>query len=180
MLDGSTEVPVAARVLATWPADGSVRALLLQFDAPVAKTYTIQTGAPRSIPDRAFVPVTWDVPTRLFTLAPAYLSDSLIFWEQTPLGQSGFPAWDQKQLNAYSRIATVGTAACARDDHYYDAITTTYQLYARTGNSRTSSPQDVGPFTIAGIRSTCPEQTSGTHAARAAISTIRVTRSRKG
>ena len=29
--------------------------------------------------------------------------------------------------------ATVGTAACAREDHYYDAITTTYQLYARTG-----------------------------------------------
>jgi hypothetical protein len=73
------------------------------------------------------------VPTRIFTLPAGHLSDSLIFWEQKPLGQTGFPAWDQKQLNNYSRIATVGTAECARDDHYYDAITTTYQLYARTG-----------------------------------------------
>jgi hypothetical protein len=133
VLDGGTEVPVAARVLATWPADGSVRSLLLQFDAPSAKTYTIEIGALRVAIDRAFVPVTWDVPTRVFTLPAAYMSESLIFWEQKPLGQSGFPAWDQKQLNAYSRIATVGTAQCVRDDHYYDAITTSYQLYARTG-----------------------------------------------
>lgn len=134
VLDGSIEVPVAIRILARWPADGSVRALLLQFNAPVAKNYTLQVGAPRSVADRAFVPVTWDLPTRVFTLAPAYLSASLIFWEQMPLGQSGFPAWDQKQLNGYSRIATVGTAQCAGNDHYYDAITSTYQLYARTGN----------------------------------------------
>src|SRR5687767_9736486 len=31
VLDGSVEVPVAARVLATWPGDGSIRSLLLQF-----------------------------------------------------------------------------------------------------------------------------------------------------
>ena len=73
------------------------------------------------------------MPTRIFTLQAAHLSDSLIFWEPKPLGQTGFPAWDQKQLNNYGRIATVGAAECARDDHYYDAITTTYQLYARTG-----------------------------------------------
>ncbi len=133
VLDGATEVPVAVRVLATWPSDGSIRSLLLQFDAPVARSYTIQVGAPRTIGDRAFVPVTWDLPTRIFTLPAAYVSDSLIFWEQKPLGQSGFPEWDQKQVSSYSRIATVGTATCARDDHYYDAITTTYQLYARTG-----------------------------------------------
>jgi hypothetical protein len=133
VLNGSTEVPVAVKVLASWPGDGSIRSLLLQFDAPVARTYTIEVGTPRTTADRPFVPVTWDLPARIFTLPPAYLSASLIFWEQRPLGQTGFPAWDQKQLNGYSRIATVGTAACARDDHYYDAITTTYQLYARTG-----------------------------------------------
>jgi hypothetical protein len=133
VLDEGTEVPIAARVLATWPADGSIRSLLVQFDAPVAKSYAIQVGTPRTTTDRVFVPVTWDLPRRIFTLPPAYLSASLVFWEQRPLGQTGFPAWDQKQLASYQRIATVGTAACARDDHYYDAITTTYQLYARTG-----------------------------------------------
>lgn len=133
LLDGGTEVPIAVKVLATWPSDGSIRSLLLQFDAPVAKTYTIQVGSPRTGADRPFVAVTWDLPTRVFTLPAAHLSDSLIFWDQRPLGQTGFPAWDLKQLSNYKRIATVGTAACAREDHYYDAITTTYQLYARTG-----------------------------------------------
>jgi hypothetical protein len=133
VLDGSTEIPVSARTLATWPADGSIRSLLLQFVAPVAKAYTIQVGTPRTTADRAFIPVTWDLPTRIFTLSAAYLSDSLIVGEQTPLGQSGFPAWDQKQVAEYTKIATVGIAACANDDQYYDATTTTYQLYARTG-----------------------------------------------
>jgi hypothetical protein len=133
VLDGAAEVPVAARVLATWPSDGSVRSLLLQFDAPVAKNYTVQI-APRTTTDRAFIPVTWDVPTRIFTLPASWVSDSLIFWEQRPLGQTGFPAWDQKQLSSYASIATVGTAICASGDQYYDSITTSYQLYARTGN----------------------------------------------
>jgi hypothetical protein len=134
VLDGSTEVPVHVRVLASWPADGSVRSLLLQFDAPSAKTYTIQAGTTRTTADRALTPVSWDVPTRIFTLPASYLSDSLIFWEQKPLGQSGFPAWDDKQLASYFRIETVGTAECASSDQYYDSMTTTYQLYVRTGD----------------------------------------------
>ena len=133
VLDGSTEVPVSVRTLATWPDDGSIRSLLVQFNAPVAKAYTIRVGTPRTTADRAFIPVTWDLPTRIFTLPAAYLSDSLVAGEQTPLGQTGFPDWDRKQLDNYNVIATVGTAACVRDDQYYDAITTTYQLYARTG-----------------------------------------------
>jgi hypothetical protein len=136
VMDGATEVAIAARVLATWPGDGSVRALLVQFLAPTAKSYTVQVGIGRATADRAFVPVTWDVPTRVFTLPASHLSDSLVFWEQIPLGQTGFPAWDTKQVNGYYRIETVGSAACVRDDHYYDAITTTYQLYARTGDVR--------------------------------------------
>jgi hypothetical protein len=134
VLASGVEVPVATRVLATWQADGSIRALLLQFDAPSPRSYTIEVGAARTTTDRSYVPVTWDVPTRIMTLPAQHLSDSLIFWEQKPLGASGFPDWDRKQENDYFRIATVGSAACVRDDHYYDAITTTYQMYARTGN----------------------------------------------
>ncbi len=131
---GGTEISVAARVLAVWPADGSIRSLLLQFDAPAAASYTIEVGVPRATADRAFLPVIWDLPTRILTLSPGYLSASLIFGEQKPLGQTGFPLWDQKQLTYYNRIETVGTAACASTDQYYDSITTTYQLYARTGD----------------------------------------------
>lgn len=133
VLDGENEVRLAARVLAKWPQDGSVRTVLLQFDSPTPKVYTLEIGSVRANVDQPFRPVTWDVPTRIFTLPAAYLSASLIFWEQTPLGHSGFPEWDSKQIANYRRIETIGSAACVRDDQYYDAITSTYQLYARTG-----------------------------------------------
>ncbi len=135
LLDGTAEVPVAARVLAKWPQDNSMRSVLLQFEAPFegdVKMFTLEIGAARSL-ERPFTEVTWDLPKRIFTLPAEYLCDSLIFWEQRPLGQTGFPAWDNKQLASYNRIETIGTAECVRDDNYYDATTTTYQLYARTG-----------------------------------------------
>jgi len=133
LMQSTTEIPMAARVLARWPQDNSIRSLLLQFAAPAA-AYTLEVGAARSTADRPLAAVTWDLPARIFTLPADYLSKSLIFWEQKPLGQSGFPEWDSKQLNYYYRIENPGTAACVRDDQYYDAITTTYQLYVRTGD----------------------------------------------
>lgn len=134
ILDGTTNVVLGTKILARWPQDSSIRAVLVQFIAPSAKAYTLQIGASRTSVDTAVIPVSWDLPTRIFTLPASYLSDSHIFWEQKPLGQTGFPAWDSKQLSNYYRIETVGTSPCVRDDHYYDAITTTYQLYARTGD----------------------------------------------
>jgi hypothetical protein len=133
ILDGTTDVVLGTRVLALWPQDGSIRSVLVQFSAPAAKAYTLQIGTARASGDAAVIPVTWDLPNRIFTLPAAYLSDSLIFWEQKPLGQTGFPAWDSKQVSSYYRIENVGSSPCVRDDHYYDAATTTYQMYARTG-----------------------------------------------
>lgn len=133
ILSAGSEVPIATRVLARWPQDNSIRSLLVQFAASPGN-YTVEIGSSRTTTDREFVPVAWDVPQRIMALPAQYLSESLIFWEQTPLGSSGFPDWDAKQLNGYSRIATPGSSSCVRDDHYYDAITTTFQLYARTGN----------------------------------------------
>lgn len=134
ILDGTNDVVLATKVLAVWPQDNSIRSVLVQFIAPAAKAYTLQIGTPRTTVDTGLIPVSWDLPNRIFTLPASYLSDSLVFWEQKPLGQTGFSAWDNKQLSSYSRIETIGTATCVRDDHYYDAITTTYQLYARTGD----------------------------------------------
>jgi hypothetical protein len=136
ILDGSTDVVLGTKVLAVWPQDGSIRSVLVQFSAPTAKAYTLQVGTARTSVDTALIPVSWNLPNRIFTLPASYLSDSFIFWEQKPLGQTGFPAWDSKQTGAYYRIENPGTASCVRDDHYYDAITTTYQMYARTGELR--------------------------------------------
>jgi Malectin domain/Bacterial Ig domain len=134
ILDGSNEIAFAAKVLAVWPQDNSIRSVLVQFSAPTPKAYTLQIGASRTTVDASLIPVSWDLPTRIFTLPAAYVSDSLVFWEQKPLGQTGFPSWDSKQLSSYYRIETIGTSPCVRNDHYYDAITTTYQMYARTGD----------------------------------------------
>jgi len=141
IVDGSTEVPVAAQVLANWPADNSIRSVLLQFEAPFStatKAYILEVGSARSTTDRALLPVTWDLPGRVFTMRAGYLSDSLFSWEQKPLGQSGYPEWDSKQLNAYGSIDAPISAAntCANSDQYYDTISTNYQLYARTGDIR--------------------------------------------
>lgn len=136
VLDGTTEVPVAAQVLTRWPQDNSIRSLLLQFDAPfttATKAYTLEIGSPRTTVDAAILPVTWDLPRRIFTLPASYLSESLAMWEQRPHGQTGFPNWETKQIQNYGLIETVGTANCVRDDQYYDSITTTYQMYVRTG-----------------------------------------------
>ncbi len=135
LLDGTSEVAVAARVLARWPRDNSIRSILLQFEAPFegeSKAFTLEIGVRRTL-ERPFTEVNWDLPKRIFTLSPDYLCDSLIFWEQKPLGHTGFPEWDKKQVATYSKIEVIGTAPCVRDDNYYDATTTTYQLYARTG-----------------------------------------------
>jgi hypothetical protein len=134
ILDGANEVVLAVKVLAVWPQDQSIRSVLVQFSAPSPRQMTLQIGARRTRVDAALIPVSWDLPTRIFTLPADYLSSSLVFWEQKPLGQTGFPAWDSKQLSGYSRIQNTGSATCVRDDHYYDAITTTYQMYARTGD----------------------------------------------
>jgi hypothetical protein len=134
ILDGAIELALGVKVLAVWPQDSSIRSLLVQFSAPEAKNYTIEIGTLRTSVDTALLPVTWDVPQRILTLPAQYLSESLIFWEQKPLGQSGFPEWDSKQVSYYSRIENVGTATCANTDQFYDSITSTYQLYARTGD----------------------------------------------
>ena len=118
------------------------------------RTYTIQVGTPRTTTDRAFMPVTWDVPTRIFTLPAAYLATRYLLGAETTRPDR-VPGVGSEAADRYSRIATVGTAACVRDDHYYDAITTTYQLYARTGTLRTWSMRAAGRFTIGAIRSIC-------------------------
>jgi hypothetical protein len=141
VIDGAVEISVAVKVLAYWPNDNSIRSLLLQFEAPfttATKAYVVGIGSPRSALDRSLVPVTWDLPTRIFTMPAGYLSDSLFAWEQKPLGQSGYPSWDSKQLTSYASIDIPISPAttCASTDQYYDTISTNYQLYARTGSIR--------------------------------------------
>jgi PKD repeat protein len=136
VLDGATEVPIAANVLAYWIYDNSIRVILIQFYADFAgetKDYTLEIGTQRTTTDITLTSVTWDLSKKIATLPAEYLCDSLVVWEQKPLGQTGFPEWDQKQLDNYYEIRDVGTASCANEDQYYNSIHSTYQIYARTG-----------------------------------------------
>lgn len=136
ILDGNTEVQTASKVLAKWP-NGSIRVALVQFSSAVAgaKTYTVSVGTARATAQAALMTVSWKFPKRIFVMDAQYLSDSLIFWEQIPLGKTGHNDWDQKQLTKFSVINTEPktTTKCANDDQYYDTISTSYQMYVRTG-----------------------------------------------
>ena len=137
ILDGSTEVPIATKVLARWP-NNSIRVALVQFLAPFSgstKSYTVSVGSSRTTTDRSLVTVNFKYPKKIAVMSADYLSKSLIMWEQTPLGESGFASWETKQRNNFSAInrEPSSSTACSRDDHYYDAANSSYQLYVRTG-----------------------------------------------
>jgi uncharacterized protein (TIGR03382 family) len=138
VLDGATEIPIAIKSLATWPTDGSIRVALVQFPAPFAgttKDFVLDVGPARTTTDRSLVPVSWRFPRRIATLPAAWLSASLVMWEQKPLGQTGYTAWDQLQVNRFSVINTepVASNTCARTDQYYDSANSSYGIYVRTG-----------------------------------------------
>jgi parallel beta-helix repeat protein len=139
VLDGATEVPIGFRVLARWPTDNSIRVALVQFAAPFAgstKNFTIDVGGPaRTTAARTVQTVTWRYPRKIVTQSAAYLSASLIAWEQKPLGTSGFATWEQRQQSEFARInfEPNPSVTCARTDQYYDSANTSQQYYARTG-----------------------------------------------
>jgi hypothetical protein len=138
ILDGTSEVAIGIKSLATWPTDGSIRVALVQFPAPFAgatKSFTLDTGSARTTADRALAPVSWRLPRKIATLPADYLSASLVMWEQKPLGQTGYTAWEQKQQQQFSVLNTepVATNTCARTDQYYDSANSSYGIYVRTG-----------------------------------------------
>jgi len=135
--DGGNEVPVAVQELARWHNDNSIRAVLLQFHANFTgsnKTYSLTIGEPATLID-TLTAATWDFPTRVITLSNDYLCESQILGSQEPFGSSQFVDWEQKQVDRYNEIefegATLGD--CANSDQYYNSISSSYQLYARTG-----------------------------------------------
>lgn len=137
ILDGSTEIPIATKILARWP-NNSIRVVLVQFLAPFTtstKSYTVSIGSSRTTTDRSLVAVNYRYPRKIALLTSDYLAKSLVMWEQKTLGQTGFPAWDAKQRDRFSYINSEPSSAtvCSRDDHYYDAANSSYQMYVRTG-----------------------------------------------
>ena len=135
--DGTVEVPAAVEVLALWHGDNSIRAALLQFAASfggATKTYHLDIGVPRTMTDPVTT-VSWDFPKKIGTLPPGYVCASKILWEQTPLGTSGFPYWEDRQVDEYHNIDydISDLKPCASHDQYYNSIHSSYQLYARTG-----------------------------------------------
>lgn len=137
ILDGSNEVATSRKILARWP-NNSVRVVLVQFSAPFAgssKNFTLELGANAGTAVGATSVVNFRLPRKIALLPAQYLSDSLVFWEQKPFGTSGYASWETKQQNDFQFINTepVASNTCARTDQYYDSISTSYQLYTRSG-----------------------------------------------
>ena len=131
------ETSIAAKVLARWPFDNSIRSLLVQFPIRIEhnyKTVIMRWGRPRASADLQLTEASPDMPDASFALPAGYLCGSKIMGEQVPVGRQPFPKYDgniEKYLPGYiDKPYDPDTRASG----YYDKTHVLYQIYVRTGD----------------------------------------------
>lgn len=137
------EVAVTATVLARWPADGSIRSVLVAFKTTLAAsakaTWELRYGAPRTL-DVAGLAANPDGPVAA-TLPATWLSASRVSGVLLPVAANKkFAAYDAELESRLGTIAwsTFGSNCASTTNHrtYYDSPHGMYQLYARVGDAR--------------------------------------------
>ncbi|MBI3320802.1 MAG: hypothetical protein HYZ91_00875 [Candidatus Omnitrophica bacterium] len=137
---GPTELPVATRVLARWPQDGSIRSLLVQFHLDVDQArepIVMKWGQRRTIPPLSVIEVSWELPEAFLMLPPRWLCDSQIIGEQVPMYDHEFPAYDERIKQYFPARRDDRLTGDIGNDDYYDTAHVFYQLYARSGDPDT-------------------------------------------
>lgn len=137
------EIPVATKILATWPQDNSIRSVLVQFnvDIPIKYKYVIiKWGTPRSVPDMQITEVNWEMPEAIVLLPPQWLCESFVTGEQAPMFQdriTGKPLtkYDQNIVERFSAQRDTAWTDDVATDNYYDTVHVFYQFYVRSGDS---------------------------------------------
>jgi len=135
--NGEREMPIATRVLARWPQDGSVRSLLVQFLLDIEATrgpITMRWGQPRTTQDLGVTEVTWDYPEGLLVVPAQWLCDSQVIGAQVPMGSHEFPAYDQRIRQFYPARRDDRLTGDIAHDGYYSTPHVFYQLYVRSGD----------------------------------------------
>ncbi|MDP2929130.1 MAG: hypothetical protein Q8O01_03570 [Candidatus Omnitrophota bacterium] len=131
------EISIAAKVLARWPFDNSIRSLLVQFPIRIEhnfKTVIMRWGAPRSSADLQLIEASPDMPDAVFVLQAGYLCASKIMGEQVPVGRQPFPKYDSNIGQYLPGYIAKPYNPDTRTSGYYDKTHVLYQIYARTGD----------------------------------------------
>lgn len=135
------EVPAAVKVMLKWHfKDGSIRAVRVQFRAPMAsaqETYYFALGKPRQQEIAGWPyetglidgPNQQHVPMVLGTLTPAWLCASLIAGPQQPAGANeAYAKYVSRQFEWASKLPVDDPSAWL-----FDRATTLFKAYIRTG-----------------------------------------------
>ncbi len=131
------EIPIAMKVLARWPQDGSIRSLLVQFEAEIPHKYKqlyMRWGESGTLNDQKPKDVTWILPEAILLLPPEWLSASMVTDEQIPFGKQPFPKYDDNIAKVYTKLKTIKWTDNVGKDGYYDTPHVFYQIFSRSGN----------------------------------------------
>lgn len=137
------EIASSATVLAKWPADGSIRSVLVAFKATLAASATaareLRYGAARTV-EASGLMANPDGPIAA-TLPADWLSSSRVSGVLLPVAANKkFAAYDTELEQELFKIAwsTFGSNCGSTTSHrtYYDSPHGMYQLYARVGDAR--------------------------------------------
>lgn len=137
------EVAITTTVLAKWPADGSLRSVLVAFKTTLAAaakaTWELRYGAPRTL-EATGLAANPDGPVAA-TLPATWLSGSRVSGVLLPVAANKkFATYDTELESQLGKIAwgTFGSNCASTTNHrtYYDSPHGMYQLYARVGDAR--------------------------------------------
>jgi hypothetical protein len=137
--DTGTEIPAHSETLATWPADGSQRSVLVAFRATLAasetRTFTIDYGAPRTLDAGPLAPNP-DGPVAA-TLDPRWYAETRVLGFQVALPDStAFPGWESEiesylaDMDPAWESYGLSCASTSAERTYYDGPHALYQRFA--------------------------------------------------
>ncbi|MCA9398826.1 MAG: hypothetical protein KC618_03685, partial [Candidatus Omnitrophica bacterium] len=138
ILDGNGKpMELAARVLARWPQDNSVRSVLVQFRYPIQEIYEkakLKWGETRKTKDLPIVDPLWDYPEGFILLSKEWLCQSRVIGEQLPMGTDAFQKYDAKLEGKFGTVRDIPLTGNLTQDGFYSTPHVFYQFYVRSGD----------------------------------------------
>lgn len=134
LFDGAgKELPFAAKVLARWPGDGSVRSVLVQFEYTIEQLFeyvTLRWGTARSLKDKEIIEPVWRFPEGIIVMPADWMTRSRVIGWQVPMAHREYDKLAAANFDTLIQRPKTGNL---RVDDYYSNAHTYYQLFVRSG-----------------------------------------------
>jgi len=91
-------------------------------------------GVPRPSEDLKITEPIWDYPEGFIVMPKEWLCASGVIGEQVPMGQTLFPAYDQRLESKFTEIRDKGWTGNLSEDGFYSIAHVFYQFYVRSGD----------------------------------------------